>query len=129
MTDVVQPDGHVGQSNRRTPAAGPEIWGREIPFRNRHFTGRSKQLSELRQRLLDASTAVIGQPVMPLYGLGGVGKTEIAAEYAHRYRNEYNLCWWVRSEQQDLIVNSLLNLGRMMRLRNSGWTNATIQLN
>jgi tetratricopeptide (TPR) repeat protein len=101
------------------PADGrgrPPIWGREIPFRNRHFTGRTRQLEELRGRLESASTAFIGQPVLPLYGLGGVGKSEIAAEYAHQYRSHYTLCWWIRSEHEDLILNSLVNLGRMMKL-------------
>lgn len=113
MTDIAQPDPAGIQRQRR-----PEIWGREIPFRNDHFTGREKQLAELRRRLLDRSTAVIDQPShpMPLYGLGGVGKTEIAAEYAYRFSSDYSLCWWVRSEHQDLIINSLLNLGRMMQL-------------
>ena len=113
MTDLLQPGAAGIQRQRR-----PEIWGREIPFRNEHFTGREQQLDELRRRLLDRSAAVIGQPShpMPLYGLGGVGKSEIAAEYAYRYSSEYSLCWWVRSEQQDLIINSLLNLGRMMQL-------------
>jgi len=92
------------------------VWGREIPFRNEHFTGRTRQLGELRSRLESASTAVIGQPVLPLCGLGGIGKTEIAAEYAYRYASEYTLCWWVRSEQEDLILKSLVNLGRMMQL-------------
>jgi tetratricopeptide (TPR) repeat protein len=55
---------------------------------------------------------------MPLYGLGGVGKTEIAAEYVHSFRNDYDLCWWVRSEQEDLIINSFLALGRVMQLPN-----------
>lgn len=107
-TEIAQSPG--GRSRR------PQIWGREIPFRNPHFTGRTRQLAELRNRLESAPTAVIGQPVLPLYGLGGVGKTEIAAEYAHRYRAQYDLCWWVRSEQEDLILNSLVNLGRMMQL-------------
>jgi tetratricopeptide (TPR) repeat protein len=92
------------------------LWGREIPFRNPHFTGRGKELQELRDRLVEGQTAVIAQPGIPLYGLGGVGKTEIAAEYAYRFRDEYSLCWWIRCEQEDLIANSLLNLGRMMRL-------------
>lgn len=92
------------------------IWGREIPFRNPHFTGRSKDLAELRRRLVQGSTAVIGQPATPLYGLGGVGKTEIAAEYAHRYRNDYTLCWWVRCEREALIVNALLALGKRLQL-------------
>ncbi len=54
--------------------------------------------------------------MLPLYGLGGVGKTEIAAEYAHRFRGDYSLCWWVRCEREALIVNSLLSLGRVMQL-------------
>jgi tetratricopeptide (TPR) repeat protein len=92
------------------------VWGREIPIRNPHFTGRAREIEELRQRLTAGSPAVIGQPAMPLYGLGGVGKTEIAAEYAHLYRDHYSLCWWVRCEREALIVNSLLSLGRVLQI-------------
>lgn len=109
MTDMTESGGK---------RVGPKIWGREIPYRNDHFTGREKQLAALRSRLMDESAAVIEQPSqpIPLYGMGGVGKTELATEYAYRYRHEYQLCWWVRSESPDLIINSLLNLGRMMEL-------------
>jgi len=103
----------TGERQRR-----PEIWGREIPFRNDHFTGREKQIAAMHDRLMTSKTAVIEQPSqpVPLYGMGGVGKTELATEYAHRYSAEYRLCWWVRSENPDLIINSLLNLGKMMQL-------------
>jgi tetratricopeptide (TPR) repeat protein len=103
-------------AERDRPRTGNLIWGREIPFRNRHFTGRTKELAELRRRLITGSSAVIGQPALPLFGLGGVGKTEIAAEYAHCYRDEYSLCWWIRCEREALIINSLLALGRALRL-------------
>jgi tetratricopeptide (TPR) repeat protein len=110
---VTESTPHLAQerSQRRYTA-----WGREIPFRNPHFTGRQRELDELRRRLTQAGTAVVGQPMLPLYGLGGVGKTEIAIEYAHRFRGEYGLCWWVRCEHEALIVNSLLGLGRVMQL-------------
>jgi tetratricopeptide (TPR) repeat protein len=107
----------VGESAGSEQARiGNLVWGREIPFRNPHFTGRDKELAELRRQLDATSAAVIGQPPIPLYGLGGVGKTEIAAEYAHRYRKGYALCWWVRCEREALIVNSLLSLGKALQL-------------
>src|SRR6266699_3993769 len=92
------------------------IWGREIPFRNPNFIGREKELDDLRAFLLADSTALIGQPVQTaptgqpvqtVYGLGGVGQTELAAEYAHRYRNEYDLVWWIRVEREDAIAAAL----------------------
>jgi tetratricopeptide (TPR) repeat protein len=92
------------------------IWGSEIPFRNPHFTGRETELRTLRDELQAGGSAVIRQPPSALYGLGGVGKTQIATEYAHRYADEYEVVWWVRSDQEDSIQASLIALGTRLRL-------------
>lgn len=92
------------------------IWGSEIPFRNPNFTGRETELGKLRAQLTAGSPAVIRQPPSPLYGLGGVGKTELAAEYAHRYHSDYDVVWWVRADHEDSIRSSLIALGRRLGL-------------
>src|ERR1700677_2257333 len=99
------PSGPAGPGRRRT---GSLIWGSEIPFRNPDFVGREEQLIALKEQLETGGPAVITQPSNPvtkhppgtLFGLGGVGKTEIATEYAHRYQHEYDVVWWVRAEQE-----------------------------
>ena len=93
------------------------IWGSEIPFRNPHFVGREAELQILRDKLTSGKTAVIRQPPEALYGLGGVGKTEIAAEYAHRYSGEYDVVWWIRADQEDSIRAALIGLGRQLGLK------------
>jgi Tetratricopeptide repeat/NB-ARC domain len=81
----------------RLPGSMPRVWN--IPARNPGFTGRDDLLEAVRQRLLAGDKAV----VQALHGMGGVGKTQLAAEYAYRFAGTYDLAWWINSEQAGLI--------------------------
>ena len=61
----------------------------------------------MRERLLAGDRAV----VQAFQGMGGVGKTQLAAEYAHRFAGAYDLAWWVNAEQAGLIGNQFAALG------------------
>jgi tetratricopeptide (TPR) repeat protein len=81
----------------RYPSDPVEVWG-EVPRRNRQFTGRDELLNRLQQRLTDAAQ---GASVCTLVGMSGIGKTQIAAEYAHRFSPDYDVIWWINSDQRN----------------------------
>ena len=85
--------------------ARPRVWN--IPARNPGFTGRDDLLAGVREQLLAGDTAV----VQALHGMGGVGKTQLAAEYAHRFAGAYDLAWWINAEQGGLIGDQVAALG------------------
>jgi tetratricopeptide (TPR) repeat protein len=97
----------------RFPRTIPPVW--HVPARNPSFTGRSEELEQLRNQLIGSSRAVV-LPVA-LYGLGGVGKTQLAQEYAHRYMADYDVVWWVSAEQRDLINPYLADLASHLNVR------------
>jgi hypothetical protein len=80
---------------------------RKLPVRNVGFTGRDDLLVTLRERLQAGERAV----VQALHGMGGVGKTQLAIEYAHRFADSYDLIWWVDAEQALLIGDQFAALG------------------
>ena len=107
----------IALDSANVPHGRNQVWGREIPLRNTNFIGRENELESLRACLLSGSTALIGQSVQTVFGLGGMGKTELAAEYAHRHRQHYDLVWWIRAEREDAITAALFALARRLGLR------------
>jgi tetratricopeptide (TPR) repeat protein len=98
----------------------PEVWGR-IPERNKNFTGRTEILEQLHRALASDITAVVataaaGSSPTALQGMGGVGKTQVAIEYAWRYRHEYDLVWWIPADQSVLVRSSLAALAPRLGL-------------
>jgi cellulose biosynthesis protein BcsQ len=97
----------------RFPGTIPPVWN--VPARNADFTGRGATLELLRDKLAGGGVAVV--VAQALYGLGGVGKTQLALEYAHRFMADYDLVWWVPAERAEEISLALAELARKMGLK------------
>ncbi|MEV1082149.1 FxSxx-COOH system tetratricopeptide repeat protein [Streptomyces sp. NPDC050211] len=90
----------------------PPVWG-NVPPRNRAFTGRGQLLEDLHRRLQEGTTAVLPEA---LQGMGGVGKSQLAVEYVYRHMHEYQVVWWIPSEQSQQIRQVLVELARRLGL-------------
>ncbi|MFJ2241289.1 FxSxx-COOH system tetratricopeptide repeat protein [Streptomyces sp. NPDC087859] len=101
------PDGvlrQVGASSPRLPGSLPRV--RNLPARNAAFTGRDSLLVHLREALASGQRVA----VQALHGRGGVGKTQLAIEYAYRFAGEYELAWWIAAEDPALVPDQLAAL-------------------
>ena len=80
---------------KRFPGQGPAV--SNLPARNRNFSGRGELLEQLHASLQAESAAAV-VPTGAVHGLGGVGKTQLALEFAHRFASDYDVAWWVPAE-------------------------------
>jgi hypothetical protein len=87
------------------PGSVLRVWN--VPARNLGFTGRDEMLAAVRDRLEAGDRAV----VQALQGMGGVGKTQLAIEYAHRFAGAYDVAWWIDAEQPSLLGDQFAALG------------------
>ncbi|OAQ99620.1 hypothetical protein LLEC1_04744 [Akanthomyces lecanii] len=89
-----------------------------LPFpRNFLFSGRNDLLQEMYNALLVCpSNEVDVLRSMALVGIGGIGKTQIALEYAYRFRGRYSGIFWVRSETEMELQQSLAALAKELGL-------------
>jgi hypothetical protein len=100
----------IGGTGPRLPGSLPRV--RNLPARNAAFTGRDSLLIHLREALTSNSRVA----VQALHGRGGVGKTQLALEYAYRFAGEYEYAWWIAAEDPALIPGQLAVLAARMNL-------------
>jgi transcriptional regulator with XRE-family HTH domain len=100
------------------PALIPEhllpLWN--VPYhRNPFFTGREEVLLHLHNQLTATSAVALNQ-TQAISGLGGIGKTQIAIEYAHRYRDDYDGVFWVTAATRETLHSDFVALARLLQL-------------
>jgi tetratricopeptide (TPR) repeat protein len=100
------------RSQPRFPATLPPIW--RVPYnRNPNFIGRETELAFLQEQLKSGTPAALTQAIS---GLGGVGKTQLALEYTYRNAGDYDLVWWVRSEEPATLAGDIADLAAPLKL-------------
>ena len=106
----------------------------EAPDKNPYFSGRSTELQDL-QRILDLDNAGPEKKVCmgAVCGLGGIGKTSLVTEHAHRMRNYYEGgVYWFSAEDETFFEKSVnetaLKLGALLQTTDLTLTNILVKI-
>jgi hypothetical protein len=92
------------ESREQPQLTPPCIWN--VPFRhNPFFTGRDSLLLQLHNNLASHKATALTQAEV-ISGLGGIGKTQIALEYAYRFGDKYQGIFWVHADSHASLLNA-----------------------
>ena len=98
----------MGQNKAQTRTV---IWN--VPHgENPHFVGRDQLLDQIHKTLNAGQAAAL----TAIHGLGGVGKTQLAAHYAHRHKGDYQIVWWIKAEEPATLAGDYAALATALDL-------------
>lgn len=105
-------DGLASTSSSDTSPSSQLIWN--VPYRqNLFFTGREEILTQLYSIFRDGNSSGLA---VAMSGLGGIGKTQVAIEYAYRYREHYEAIFWVTASTRDALNADFMMLATLLSL-------------
>src|SRR6266571_3245145 len=92
----------------------PPLWN--VPFqRNPFFTEQNDLLFQLAGMLQNEQKTALTQP-HALNGLGGIGKTQLALEYAYRHRQDYHAVLWGRADTYETLISTFVSIAHLLDL-------------
>lgn len=112
----ITPEKLFGTSHEEQPSISPSapLW--YVPYtRNPYFTGREGILNDLYEKLHTGLRVSLTQPRV-VSGMGGIGKTQTALEYAYRFRSSYQTVVWIGAETPETLFSDYLALAHLFDL-------------
>lgn len=85
-----------------------------LPRQNHWFYGREDLLDSI------ARNYQTDIHVQGLFGMGGVGKTQLALQHAHLYTEDYETIWWINAETKISLQNSIKKFLSAQKIRPKG---------
>ncbi|XDG04861.1 hypothetical protein ABKA04_004476 [Annulohypoxylon sp. FPYF3050] len=88
-----------------------------LPPRNKRFVGRTEELEYLRKALLEQCSLPRSSTcaTINLFGPVGMGKTEIAQEFAHSHRDRFTSVFWIPATSRQSIEQGLVGIANTLR--------------
>ena len=80
-----------------------------IPVLDR-FVAREAEMNRLTQAMLPTSTDKMLPKVCLLHGLGGIGKTQLAVEFARKYQGNFSAIFWIDGSTKEKLGRSIAGL-------------------
>lgn len=105
----------INQVNARVRPSSPRFPLWMVPSRrNPLFMGREGILTTLHNFFTASQTS--STHIQALNGLGGIGKTQIAIEYAYRYQQEYQIIVWIKADTRELFTADVTSFADALSL-------------
>jgi hypothetical protein len=74
-----------------------------------HFVDRPAQMEEMERVLLPRHRQNSRQQKYILHGLGGIGKTQLAVEFARRHHRWFSAVFWLDGRSEDSLKQSIVS--------------------
>ena len=74
------------------------------------FVGRNTELTTLAQQMISSSTNNMRRKSCLLHGIGGVGKSQLAAEFARKHQENFSAIFWIASSTKEKLKRSIAAL-------------------
>jgi hypothetical protein len=102
-----EPDQQVWARDRNEADQQPAVFSLEGVPKVRQFVDRPVEMAQLERVLLPKLGQSQRQKVHVLRGLGGIGKTQLAVEFARRHHRRFSAVFWLDGTSEDSVKRSI----------------------